>query len=82
MNVNFRMVAVLTPAATLQEDTYAIALLLCCSEQTTSPAAVCVSLQCQAILKYYKQQNILFRFQNSLSNATTVIQKVCCSLAQ
>lgn len=46
MNVNSRMVAALTPAATLQEDTLATALLLCCSTQTTSAAAVCFSLQC------------------------------------
>ena len=40
MNVNCRMVAAPTRAATLLEDTLATALLLCCSTQTTWPAAV------------------------------------------
>lgn len=44
-NVSCRMVAALTPAATLLEDTPAIALFLCCWAPTTSPAPVRMLLQ-------------------------------------
>lgn len=53
MNVNFRMVAALTPAATPQGDTRATALLLCCSAQTTSPAVVS--------LPAHSSNNVYFR---------------------
>lgn len=45
MNVSCRMVAALTSAATLLEDTPAIALFLCCWTSTTSPAPVRMLLQ-------------------------------------